>query len=373
MNAWGSLLMHCALTHAHTHARTPAQRMMRTALLASPWDSFTAASAGGVFSAKLPDLCYDLNRGLGYNTLTLRAEYFKLKGTEGGGVTAGDFDRVYTAVNISSDPAAARDVLCHVCLRADPARDHGGGPSPPRWKYVQGYRVARWDTTLRTYRADGSDFPLKPSVPFWLRIVVHPAGFLTYLNGQRVLFTPHAPDRSPYDFEPLYVQLPLTGDKAERVTWKVVQMYWGSSAWSGEDEEFINKALADKGLPTLSFSPDRVRVIGAPPGTTPDAVKAAFAAYLPSDVVVDARNLSGDGRVTFVVKLADISRTAYALREMEGSTVFGGVPIHVASVLVPAAARPSPMTASAFSFSGAAAGSGGIGLVPYSPAGPGAS
>lgn len=102
--------------------------------------------------------------------------------------------------------------------------------SGDRYIYTQLYkRDGRWATgPAITKWYTNYSWPLSPGKPFWIRIVAVPEGFVTYLDGQVMCFTPYADD-IPVENESLYLYFPVAGDVGEKPTWKATGVWWGSS------------------------------------------------------------------------------------------------------------------------------------------------
>ena len=269
---------------------------------------------------------------MGHNTLFLQSEYYAPPGSE----------HAWLSVNIAAQEALQGPLLCHANFRVDPVRAAGGGGAAAatgalRWRYVQGFRLATWETKTRLYRS-GADFPIRPGVKFWWRIVVHPAGYVAYVNGRPLAFSPHPPAGRPLEWDALYVQLPLGGEKGEKATWRVHQAWWGRCGVAEDENRMIREALAETGRPLPAWSRDEVRVSALPPGADAAAVRAALAHYNPVAAVQDSPS-------SVVLRLADPEAVPHLLREMEGAAFGGptGARIHVARVLLASETDP-PVT-----------------------------
>lgn len=224
----------------------------------------------------------------------------------------------------------------------DPVRAAGGGGGAGtgalRWRYVQGFRQAAWETSTSTFRGERGEFPLRPApTRFWWRIVVHPAGYLAYVDGRPLMFSPHPPRSAPREWDALFVQLPLGGEKGEKASWRAHQAWWGRCGVSADENALVATALAATGRPMPAWSRDEVRVSGLPPGFDAAAVRAAFAHYSPIAALADTP-------ASLVLRLADADAVGHLLREMEGAVVTPAGPrVHVARVLLASAADP-PLT-----------------------------
>jgi hypothetical protein len=240
--------------------------------------------------------------------------------------------------------ARAGPLLLHSNFRVDPVRAAGGGggggagTGALRWRYVQGFRLAAWETSTSTFRGDRGEFPLRPApARFWWRIVVHPAGYLAYVDGRPLMFSPHPPRSAPREWDALFVQLPLGGEKGEKASWRAHQAWWGRCGVSADENALVATALAATGRPMPAWSRDEVRVSGLPPGCDAAAVRAAFAHYSPIAALADTP-------ASLVLRLADADAVGHLLREMEGAVVTPAGPrVHVARVLLASAADP-PLT-----------------------------
>lgn len=308
-------------------------------MLSQTWDSFRAMPGKAVpevFVARLPDFAYDIGRGLGNNALFVYGEYNPPPG----------IDSAYLAVNLAPQESLQREILCHSNFRIDPVRAGGApGTGALSYKYLQGYKLANWETKRTNYRGVG-DFPIKHKMRFWWRIVVHPAGYLVYLEGQLVMFSAHPPRLKPQEWDALFVQLPLGGEKGEKATWKALEIWWGAVGVSPSDEEAVRKVLKDEGRPVPAWSKDEVRISNLPPGVSQEEVRAAFAHYSPVALLADSPT-------SYVLRVADPGAIPHILKEMEGAAAVRGTPCHVARVLLHSADSP-PVT-------GAGPGSGGAG------------
>lgn len=264
------------------HDRTPASRrpplqdLFQHTVLATPWDTLSARERGGAFTARLPPFSYDLSSKAGCNTIVIFAESFALAGTE----------TFFLETRVGADAAMLKEILLHATMRGD----KGGmpGQSSVRRRYLQGYKLNDgWHTEAQSYR-EGDAFPIVHGNKFWWRLVIHPMGYFTYVNGSLIKFTPHAPGRRPHDFDPLFFQLPIMGGSGEVATMRVHGVWWGAFTPSAAEEAAAGSILAAKFGKTPTWVLDKVRVSGLPPETGPEEVTAAFAAYGASACVRDA-------------------------------------------------------------------------------------
>jgi hypothetical protein len=326
-------------------------------VLSQTWDSLRGmpGRAGPeVFVAKLPHFAYDIGRGLGKNALFIQAEYYTVPG----------YDYTWIAANLAPQESLQRELLCHSNFRIDPVRAAGTTTGAMKRRYVQGFRLATWETKTQSFRNDGADFPIRPGVKFWWRIVVHPAGYVCYVDGKPLMFSPHPPRGKPQEWDTLFVQLPLAGEKGEKATWKVHQIWWGACGIHPEEEKAIAKELAETGRDMPAWSRDEVRVSELQPGTSTEEVRAAFAHYNPVALLADSAS-------SVVMRLADPNAVQYVIKEMEGTTAIRGSAIHVARVLLAKADAP-PITGGIAGVAPGAGGAGGAAFSAGSGAGAGA-
>lgn len=235
---------------------------------APTWDG----GGGSAFVALLPSFSPHPEDG-GSNALYVRAEFVE----PGGG-----YDRLFGAVNLLADRTGGggSTVLAQMCYRADPAKGGGGGGM--RRSYVQGYKLGFWQTTAKPFPSEAAA-PIAPGREFWWRLVVHPTGFASYVNGVLINVSPLPPGHELRTGQELYVSLPVTGDAGERATWRVKQLWWGSSL--GLDPAAV-RALAALTASAGAVVPNKVRATGVPAGTTLEELRAAWGTtpYAPSDV-----------------------------------------------------------------------------------------
>jgi hypothetical protein len=233
------------------------------------WDG----GGGSAFVALLPNFSPNPADG-GSNALYVRAEFVE----PGGG-----YDRLFGAVNLLGDRTGGggSTVLAQMCYRADPVKGGGGGGAMRR-AYVQGYKLGFWQTTSKPFPSEAAA-PIAPGREFWWRLVVHPTGFASYVNGTLINVSPPPPGHELRPGGELYVALPVTGDAGERATWRVKQLWWGSSP--GVDQTAV-RLLAALAASTGAVVPNKVRATGVPAGTSLEELRAAWGAtpYAPSDV-----------------------------------------------------------------------------------------
>jgi len=159
------------------HHRTP-QRVMRIPLIPSrevpTWDS----AGGAPFLATLKSFAPDAGGGGGglgggNNALFVRGEF----------LAAANYDRLYGAVNLLGDRSGGggSTVLAHVAFRVDPRKDGG-----LRRVYVQGYKLGFWQTSSREFAGGEAASPITTGRDFWWRLVAHPTGFASYVDGALV-------------------------------------------------------------------------------------------------------------------------------------------------------------------------------------------
>jgi hypothetical protein len=237
----------------------------------TPWDAIKAVEGGRAdpFVARLPN--FSLSTPGACNTLVIRGEYYTLPG----------YDRVFVAVNIGEDASSSsatgsstsssssvsgpsalsqsnllrNEVLAHVSIRIDPSAASkdvgggGGGGGGLKYRFVQAFKQnGRWDTACAYNKIVNSQslWPLKERKPFYLRLTIEPRGVFSYLDGKAFGFAPHQPNWSVSNSRNnnLVVQLPVSGDSGEKVTWTVLGMWWGTCSIDSSGENvFRNAAL----------------------------------------------------------------------------------------------------------------------------------
>lgn len=312
-------------------------------------------AAPEVFVARLPDFAYDIGRGLGNNALFVYGEYNPPPG----------IDSAYLAVNLAPQESLQREILCHSNFRIDPVRRVGAaGTGALAYRYVQGYKLANWEAETTSYK-DLKDFPIKQKMRFWWRIVVHPAGYLVYLDGNLLRFSAHPPRFKPQEWDSLFVQLPLGGEKGEKATWRALEIWWGAVGVTPGEEEVVRTVLKKHDRPVPAWSKDEVRISNLPSGVSPDEIRAAFAHYSPVALLADSPT-------SYVLRVADPGAIPHILREMEGAAAVRGTPCHVARVLLHSAdSLPATAAAGGVALGGAGGAGGPAGAVAggYLPAG----
>ena len=211
--------------------------------------------------------------GGGNNALFVRGEF----------VAAANYDRLYGAVNILGDRSGGggSTVLAHVGYRVDPRKDGG-----LRRVYVQGYKLGFWQTSSREFAGGEGAAPIVTGREFWWRIVAHPTGFASYVDGALVTVSLPPPGQELTAGQELFVALPVSGDAGEKATWRVKQLWWGCLPL----DPAAARALAALGAGAGSIVPNQVRVTGIPAGATEAELAAAWAAtpFQPSQVALSA-------------------------------------------------------------------------------------
>ena len=254
----------------------------------SVWDSMRAASAaasGGAVRvdpmiARLPK--FGVDAATGFNTLTIRGEYFMLPD-----------ERAYAAVSIGAVPAGTdptvaleREVIAHVCLRVDP----GTRSAPLLQRYLQSVKSAgRWNKELSILtRHTAKSWPVEESRPFFLRITIDPRGVFSYIDGRAQAFTRHSGGQwAPTADQELHMMLPVAGDAGEKVSWRALGAWWG---WCAVDA--AGNALAEAYAARTAAQPvtrrevieNELYVTGLREGTTADDVREAFVSLAPREV-----------------------------------------------------------------------------------------
>lgn len=205
----------------------------------------------------------------GNNALFVRGEFV----APGGG-----YDRLYGAVNLLGDRSGGGGgtVLAHVGYRVDPTRDGG-----LRRGYVQGHKLGFWQTETKAYYGDAQS-PIAAGRQFWWRIVAHPSGFASYIDGALINVSVPPPGHELRAGQELFVNLPITGDAGERATWRVRQLWWGCLPLDPAAARAL-AAIAGSGGAVVA---NKVRATGVPPGASEAELRGAWAAtpYAPTDV-----------------------------------------------------------------------------------------
>lgn len=235
------------------------------------WDSGGGSPFVALLKAFTPNPAEPVpGGGAGNNALFVRGEF----------VAAAGYDRLYGAVNILGDRTGGggSTVLAHMGYRVDPARD-----GSLRRLYVQGHKLGFWQTSSKTFVAEASA-PIVPGREFWWRLVAHPNGFASYVDGQLVHVSVPPPGHQLTAGQELYVSLPITGDAGEKATWRVKQVWWGSLPHDPAAARLLDTMAGASG----SMVANQVRATGVPAGATEAEVRAAWALtpYQPSQVVL---------------------------------------------------------------------------------------
>lgn len=279
----------------------------------SPWDAAKAVEGGRAdpFVARLPN--FSLSTPGACNTLVIRGEYYTLPG----------YDRVFAAVNIGEDASSSaaasvtgqsnllrNDVLAHVSIRIDPAasnKDSGGGL---KYKFVQAYKQSgRWDNACAFNKIVSTQalWPLKEKKPFYLRLTIEPRGVFSYLDGKAIGFTPHHPNWSLSRNNNLVVQLPVSGDAGEKVSWTVLGMYWGTCSIDSPGEIVFRTVAQNLSQQKVQVAvPGELFVTGLKNTTREVDLREAFKAWDPVDVKLGVGAVAGGATVV----LKDASRVA---------------------------------------------------------------
>ena len=208
-----------------------------------------------------------------------------------------DYARQYAAVNISGDTSPSAPILCQACFRVDPTKALGGGSSGVRRQYVQGYKLGFWDTRSRPFRSE-AECPLQIGRVFWWRIIAHPLGFATFVDGVLISVSQHAPGQvapgGPLaPGRDLVLTLPTAGEAGERATWRVTGLWWGSAdVDAATTQELSSTATAGR-----EIVHDALRVTGVLQTVTNDELFAAFAAFAPRSV-----RMEGGGAATVTLE-----------------------------------------------------------------------
>lgn len=155
--------------------------------------------------------------------------------------------------------------------------------SGDRYIYTQSYkRNGRWETkSAITNMYTQHTWPLSPNKPFWIRIVAVSEGFVTYLDGQVMCFTPHA-DGVPVENENLYLYFPVAGDVGEKPTWKATGVWWGASHLDHSGR----RLLASTKTTVTTLSSTDLYVTGLRSDVTRADVLQAFAKFYAANVVM---------------------------------------------------------------------------------------
>ena len=290
------------------------------------WDSMRAASAaasGGTVRvdpmiARLPK--FGVDAASGFNTLTIRGEYFMLPD-----------ERAYAAVSIGAVPAGTdptvaleREVIAHVCLRVDPGTR--GGPLLQR--YLQSVKsTGRWNKELSILtRHTAKSWPVEESRPFFLRITIDPRGVFSYIDGRAQAFTRHSGGQwAPTADQELHMMLPVAGDAGEKVSWRVLGAWWG---WCAVDD--AGNALAEAYAARTAAQPvtrrevieNELYVTGLREGTTADDVREAFISLAP-------RQVRMEGASSASVLLQDGSNIAAAVAATDRRIAVLGATVNV--------------------------------------------
>jgi hypothetical protein len=256
----------------------------------SPWDAAKAVEGGRAdpFVARLPN--FSLGTPGSCNTLVIRGEYYNLPG----------YDRVFAAVNIGEDASSStassvagqsnllrNDVLAHCSIRIDP-EGGGGGGGGLRYKFIQSYKQnGRWDTTCAFNKVVKAQtlWPLKEKKPFYLRITIEPRGVFTYLDGNALGFVPHHPNWSVSRNNNLVVQLPVSGDAGEKVTWTILGMWWGSCSIDSSGEKVFRNLAQNLSQQKVQVAvPGELFVTGLKDTAREMDLRDAFRAWEPTEV-----------------------------------------------------------------------------------------
>ena len=200
----------------------------------------------------------------------------------------------------SGDASPSAPILCQACFRVDPTKGGAAGGGGVRVQYSQGYKLGFWDTRSRTYRGD-AEAPVHTGRAFWWRLVAHPLGFATYVDGALVSVSQHAPGQAGpggplVPGRELVLTLPTAGEAGERATWRVTQVWWGAA----DVDAAAARELAASATAGREIVRDGLRVTGVPPDVTVDELFAAFAAFAPL-----AARIEGGGAVALTLASPD--------------------------------------------------------------------
>lgn len=241
---------------------------MRVPLIPSQQIPMWDGGGGSAFLAVLPS--FSPNPAEGNNALFVRGEYYEARG----------YDRQFGAVNLLADRTGTNGstVLAQMCYRVDPIRGDGA----VKRTYVQGYKLGFWQTTSKAFFNEAQSI-ISPGREFWWRLVVHPNGFATYVNGTLVNVSVPPPGHELRPGQELYVNLPIVGEAGEKATWRVKQLWWGSLP---HDPAAVRQLAQMAGTGAGAVVGNKVRATGVPAGTSEAELRAAWASspYQPSDV-----------------------------------------------------------------------------------------
>lgn len=265
-------------------------------------------SGGSAFTGMLKNFSPVLADG-GNNALFVRGEFIE----PGGG-----YDRLYGALNLLGDRSGegGSTVLAHVAYRVDPAHDGG-----IKRAYVQGHKLGFWQTKSRFFTSDASA-PLTAGRPFWWRIVAHPSGFASYVDGVLVHVSVPPPGKELRAGQELFVNLPITGDAGERATWRVHQLWWGSLPL----DPLAAKQLAAIAGSSGALAATKVRATGVPAGASEADLRGAWAATLYQPVEVSAIE---HGAATFTFASEEQVRRILGMQAGAGAAAGGALRVAV--------------------------------------------
>jgi hypothetical protein len=277
------------------------QRLMRTCILGTTWDAVEASSSK-LFIARLPMFSCDFQRGLATacNTLTIKGEAYTMAG----------YDKMYLAVNITDTEEYGGRILCHFVARTDPSKVSGN----LRKRTVQGFKLnasSAFEALDKNYQ---DNFPITTRVPFWLRLVITPLGYFSYIDGVFTQFSPHPLGHPPKEFDTLYVQLPTSGGADERAVWKVHQVWWGTANVPAADTAFGRAHLESTHYPVMDWLPTQLHLRGNYVSVTSEEVRFVFHHYGVTDV-------KPDGSGGFYISVAEPKDLQNALLQLHDKPV----------------------------------------------------
>jgi hypothetical protein len=221
-----------------------------------------------------------------------------------------------------------------------------------------------------------TQWPFRENKAFYLRITIDARGCFCYVDGRAYAFTPHPPSWDPARAHSLVVQVPIAGDAGEKVTWRVLGLWWGACAVDAAGEALLRAAaaaLANQKVQTAA--PGECFVTGLRDGTREADLREAFRSFDVAAVRMgvgeagagaSAGATAGGGAATIVLR--DAARVAECVAATNRRLAVLGAIISVAQGfrMVPAMSAATAAAAAASSASAAVTGGGGSGRAPGS-------
>lgn len=358
---------------AYADCSAPSQLLFKTPLMNKDdvWDSIKATDSNqnvDVFLRQLPS--YNNDARYGCNTLVIRAQMISLSG--------GGFERQWAGINIGRSPSkeaaaeALRETLLgHVYWRVDPVK-LGQRDDAPTYKYRFGQtykQTGRYSSDVKKDRAFSLiTWPFKPDRPFFIRLILHPWGMLSYVDGKFFSYTPYPGFQAPKEGETLYLQIPVAGDAGEKPTWKILSAHWGSCRIDVDGErsmvEYMNSDVGRAALSSAQVeSEDEIYLTGVPQAASEAVIVEAFKQW---GAITAHRDPGKPGAATVKLALGSFSSLRDVVAQIHAKVQILGVAINTRINLTAVKLYRAPPSAPAAAGAGAGAGSSmSVGFAPF--------